>query len=127
MEDLVSGVDFFATCVDYAAQPPEPSVEGDSFAPLLRDPSQTLGRPVFSEMQPWCMVREGAFKLVVQKEGFAATHLFDLEKDPYEMDNLLDDPNHAAERARLYEILENWYGYVTGNGNAGMAGSVEKP
>ena len=77
-------------------------------------------------MQPWCMVRAGAFKLVVQKEGFEPTHLFDLEKDPYEMDNLLDNPDHAAERARLYEVLENWYGYVTGNGNAEMEKAVEK-
>lgn len=127
VDDLVSGVDFFATCVDYAAQPPEPSVEGDSFAPLVRDPSLTLDRPVFSEMQPWCMVREGAFKLVVQKEGFEPTHLFDLERDPYEMNNLLADPNHAAERARLHGVLRNWYEYVTGNENAEMAESIEKP
>ena len=69
-------------------------------------------------MQPWCMVREGAFKLVVQKEDFEPTHLFDLERDPYEMTNLLADPNRAAERARLHGVLRNWYEYVTGTGNA---------
>lgn len=109
IDDLVSGVDFFATCVDYAGQSPEPSVEGDSFAPMIADPSVMLNRPIFSEMQPWCMVREGAFKLVVQKEGFVATHLFDLENDPYEMDNLLDKPDHAEKQTHLYGVLEEWY------------------
>jgi len=109
VDDLVSGVDFFATCVDYAGESPEPSVEGDSFAPVVSDPSQTLDRPVFSEMQPWCMVREGAFKLVVEKEGFEATHLFDLENDPYEMNNLLGDPANAEKQAHLYDVLQNWY------------------
>ena len=113
VDDLVSGVDFFATCVDYAGQSPVPSVEGDSFAPLMSDPSQTLDRPVFSEMQPWCMVREGAFKLVVEKEGFVATHLFDLEDDPYEMNNLLNDPTNAGKQAHLYDVLQNWYRRVT--------------
>ena len=60
-------------------------------------------------MQPWCMVREGAFKLVVEKEGFEATHLFDLEDDPYEMNNLLNDPANAEKQAHLYDVLQNWY------------------
>jgi arylsulfatase A-like enzyme len=99
--------------VDYAGQSPEPSVEGDSFASMIADPSQTLNRPIFSEMQPWCMVREGAFKLVVQKEGFEATHLFDLENDPYEMDNLLDKPEHTEKQTYLYGVVEEWYKRVT--------------
>ena len=113
LEDLVSGVDFYATCIDYAGQASEPSAEGDSFASMVSDPSQTLDRPVFSEMQPWCMVREGAFKLVVQKEGFNATHLFDLDSDPYEMNNLIDNANHSEKQAHLYGVIETWYKRVT--------------
>lgn len=55
------------------------------------------------------MVREGAFKLVVQKEGFEASHLFDLENDLYEMDNLLDKPEHSDVQTRLFGILQAWY------------------
>ncbi|MFT5368986.1 MAG: arylsulfatase A-like enzyme [Candidatus Latescibacterota bacterium] len=109
VDDLVSGVDFFATCVDYAGLPPEPSVEGDSFASMVADPSKMLNRPIFSEMRPWCLVREGAFKLVVQKDGFEATHLFDLEHDPYEMDNLLGKSEHAERQLRLFGLLQDWH------------------
>jgi len=109
VDDLVSGVDFFATCVDYAGLPPEPSVEGDSFASMVADPSKMLNRPIFSEMRPWCLVREGAFKLVVQKDGFEATHLFDLEHDPYEMDNLLGKLEHAERQLRLFGLLQDWH------------------
>ncbi|MBT3605657.1 MAG: DUF4976 domain-containing protein, partial [Candidatus Latescibacteria bacterium] len=61
----------------------------------------------------WCMVREGAFKLVVQKEGFKVSHLFDLENDPYEMDNLLDKPEHTEVQKRLFGVLQAWYERVS--------------
>jgi arylsulfatase A-like enzyme len=113
VDDLVSGVDFFATCVDYAGLPPEPSVEGDSFAPMVVDPSKRLDRAIFSEMRPWCMVRKGAFKLVVQKDGFETTHLFDLENDPYEMNNLLGKIDYNEKQKELFEILKTWHQKVT--------------
>jgi arylsulfatase A-like enzyme len=115
-EALVSGVDFFATCLDYAGLSPEPSVEGDSFAPLTRGEDQDLNRPIFSEMRPWCMVREGAFKLVAAKEPFGATHLFDLESDPYEMNNLLDHSDHAGTQNHLLQTLQTWYERVKAEG-----------
>ena len=34
--------------------------------------------------------------------------LYDLEADPYEIDNLADDPAYAAKRAELTEALEAW-------------------
>ena len=54
-----------------------------------------------------------AVELVVEKEGFEATHLFDLEDDPYEMNNLLDDPNYVERQTHLYNVLQNWYRRVT--------------
>ena len=59
------------------------------------------------------MVREGAFKLVVQKEGFEATHLFDLENDPYEMNNLLDEGTYSETQLHLFGVLKKWYDRVT--------------
>ena len=112
-DDLISGVDFFASCLDYASLPPEPSVEGDSFAPQTRGEQQILDRPVFSEMQSWCMVRKGDLKLVASKDPFQPTHLFDLGKDCYEMNNLLDHPGYTRIKKELLAILKGWYQRVS--------------
>ena len=62
------------------------------------------------------MVREGAFKLVAAKEPFEATHLFDLESDPYEMNNLLDNSDHADTQNHLLQTLQTWYERVKAEG-----------
>ena len=35
--------------------------------------------------------------------------LFDLETDPYELHNLADDPDHAADRDELSRIVDKWW------------------
>ena len=112
-EDLVSGVDFFASCLDYAGLPPEPSVEGDSFAPQTRGEWQVLDRPIFSEMRTWCMVRQGDLKLVSTKDPFEPTHLFDLGADCYEMNNLLGHSDYTRIESELLAILRDWYQRVS--------------
>jgi arylsulfatase A-like enzyme len=114
VEDLVSGVDYFATCLDIAGCPAEPSAEGDSFVPLATDDSApTMNRAIYSEMQPWCMVREGAYKLVADKDPWQATHLFNLVDDPYELTNRLDTDATASVQQDLLSKLEAWYARVS--------------
>jgi arylsulfatase A-like enzyme len=114
IDDLVSGVDYFPTCLDYAGCPTEPSAEGNSFATLTtNEDAQPLSRTIYSEMQPWCMVRESDYKLVADKEPFVLTHLFNLSNDPYELTNLLDDEAVAAVQQDLRSKLESWFARVT--------------
>lgn len=104
-EALVSGVDFYPTCLDWAGLPPEPSVSGVSFAPLMQGQAQALNGPVFSEMPKWKMVREGDIKLVVEGETLVPTMWFDLKKDPYELDNRVNDPACAESVAALRDRI----------------------
>jgi arylsulfatase A-like enzyme len=114
IEDLVSGVDFFPTCLDYAGCGDEPSCEGDSFAALTQETSaEPMNRAIFSEMKPWCMVRKGDHKLVADKDPFTLTHLFDIANDPYELNNLLDSADHKDIQADLRAQLEAWYKRVS--------------
>lgn len=107
-EALVSGIDFFPTCLDYAGLPPMPGLPGSNFAPVTLGKTTQLNGPVFSEMANWKMVREGDLKLVVQTEGFQPTHLYDLRADPYELDDLVENPEYASAIAALRNRIIAW-------------------
>ena len=53
------------------------------------------------------MIRRGRFKLVYYNGH--RPQLFDLEEDPHEMEDLAEDPRHAAIRGALIErVLADW-------------------
>lgn len=104
----VSGIEWFPSILDYAGLPAEPSAEQPGFAPLTMGEEQELSDAVFSELETWLMIREGKYKLVVNKDSFAPTHLFDLEHDPYELDNLVAQESAHEDRERLREKLQAW-------------------
>ncbi len=123
-DELVSSVDLFPSILDYASLPKEKSAEGISFVPLTMGKKQKLAEAVFSEggdvpkseggpkNKVWLMIREQRYKLAVTKDDFKPTHLFDLEKDPYEMNNLLEDKNNTEIKViceRLQDRIKAWH------------------
>ncbi len=109
----VSAIDFYPTAVDFAGAHTshQEQWEGESLMSWLRTgstPAQSHG-PVFAENAlgewQWTMVREGPWKLTADKDGGELRELFNIRSDPYEMDNLVDDPRHADVRARLAERI----------------------
>jgi len=106
---LISSVDFLPSCLGYGNLPPKPTAEGADFTPVTYGKAHNLAnRPVFSEMEKWCLIREDAFKLVAERPELKPTHLFNLEADPYEMKELVDDAAHAQTRERLFVKLAGW-------------------
>ncbi len=120
--ELVSSIDLFPTILDYAKLPKEPTAEGISFASIARGMKQQLNDAVFAEggnttmyddipeCKPWIMIRDKKYKSVIDREYSKPTHLFDLEKDPYEMNNLLDEENMKSysdqEREEIKAVSE---------------------
>ena len=54
---------------------------------------------------------EGALAPEIEKLFFASRpeeELYDLREDPWEMNNLAEDPDHAEKRAELQSILNDW-------------------
>jgi len=113
---LVSGIDFYPTCLDWAGLPADPSLPGQDFAPLVRGEDQDLNGPVFSEIRPahagWKMVREGEWKLVVEGEDFEPMMLFDLERDPYETENRVGEKDLEKVKGELRERVVGWQGSI---------------
>jgi len=57
----------------------------------------------WGEFYPIRCIVDGRHKLAINL--FETDELYDLTADPYEMHNLIDDPEHAAARDRLHDAL----------------------
>jgi arylsulfatase A-like enzyme len=104
--------DWFPTLLGLAGVDPG-ETPGRNLAPLARGESDALDRPgvmlefvaeqraggAFAE-ETWRGFRTERYKYTVKggATGGEPWQLFDLESDPYEQENLLDDPDAAAER-----------------------------
>ena len=102
-EDLVSCIDLYPTCLELAGISTEEKLPGNNLTPLIYNKNESINKPVFSEFRKWLMVRVGNYKMVFNKELNKKTMLFDLEKDPYEMENLINNPDYK----NIYTQLEN--------------------
>ena len=113
---LASHVDLLPTMLDLAGIERPDALHGASLAPVLRDPTAQVRNSVlvsftrfainhddWGEFYPIrCAVGE-RYKLAVNL--FERDELYDLQADPYETTNLIDDPEHAPARDRLHDAL----------------------
>ncbi len=124
----VSLVDLYPTFLDIAGTHlPEPlKVDGHSLVPLLEGRrEQFQGGEVFCEFEgegwnhPRAFLRVGDYKYV--HNHTADERLYDLNADPYEMNDLSSSPQHAATLSKLRSKLLAKLGASQG-GRAGPGG-----
>ena len=117
---IVNLVDLSATLVDAGGGPGLPNIDGKSLLPIARNSSAAWENETFSEyctdgLQAWSggrvlqsrMIRSGNWKY---NYYHGSPHqLFDLDSDPDEMINLIDDPEcqEIAEGLKC-KILNDW-------------------
>jgi arylsulfatase A-like enzyme len=115
IEPMVLAIDIAPTLVELAGGRPGPHVQGRSFVPLLQGRSTPWRRSFFIEYYsegawPWLVgmgyraVRTTRHKYIHWTHQDAA-ELYDLAADPYELQNLVDDPAHHQLRAELHAEL----------------------
>lgn len=90
VEGLVQNSDIFATVLELAGAACPPNSLSRSLVPLLREPQTTVHDAVFAEAADRKMIRQGAYKLIIEKDP-AGTELYDLQTDPGETVNLARD------------------------------------
>ncbi len=117
VSELVSLVDLFPTFMELAsgedsARSIEPLVDGHSLLPIMTGSGQWDNR-VISEYtgegvnSPCRMIRRDNLKLIYT-HGHPSM-LFDLDRDPDELENLFAHPAHAREaESLLQELMEDW-------------------
>jgi choline-sulfatase len=110
----VSLVDILPTLVDLAggdAAPLGPSIDGQSLTPHLRGQAghdEAIGEYLAEgAIAPLVMIRRGAYKFIHSPAD--PDQLYDLERDPRELDNLAALPKHADALAGFRaEVARRW-------------------
>jgi N-acetylglucosamine-6-sulfatase len=106
-EQLVSNIDLAPTIVAIARAVPGRTMDGISLLPLSRDATQAQGRDILFESTDLDIygLRRGPWSYNRYSNGEA--ELYDLETDPYQLQNLLYDPPGPAEPSAETEALAN--------------------
>lgn len=100
--------DLFPTACELAGIPVPATVQGKSFAPVLRGESVSLHPEVFGYyMDSQRMIRTDRWKLVLYPK-LGREQLFDLSADPFELRDLGEDPRTEPVRASLRARLAAW-------------------
>lgn len=114
--DPVSHISLAPTIMELMGRRPPKIMEGKSLTPALINPAIRTDSPVFIEFgryevdhdgfggfQPLRAIVGGRYKLSVNL--LSGDELYDIKDDPYEMVNLIEDPQHEAARDRLHDAL----------------------
>jgi len=109
---MVSQYDFMPTLLDYLEleNPEANALPGRSFAPLLRG-EDDVGRDsvvVFDEYGPVRMIRDRKWKYV-HRYPDGPHEMYDLENDPGERVNLVDQPQVREVRNDMLRRLDDWF------------------
>ncbi|MGQ9563851.1 MAG: sulfatase [Thermogutta sp.] len=108
-QQIVEFVDLVPTLGDLLKMELPSDLEGISFAPLLVNPDLPWKKAAFiveddGDAFGEC-VRTDKYSYMEFKKGAIPAALYDLEKDPWETKNVIDDPAYAAVQKEMAELL----------------------
>jgi arylsulfatase A-like enzyme len=113
VDALVSHLDLFPTLVEAAGGTPPAELVGESLWPRLRGETTDRRDAVFAEyhgdelgLYSQRMVRTERYKYVYNAPD--VDELYDLERDPHELQNLVDHPEYETVGERLRGRLVGW-------------------
>jgi arylsulfatase A-like enzyme len=123
-DEIVMNVDLAPTFLDLAGVRTPDHIQGYSFREILNGRSKNWKRDkVFYEyywesafpQTPTCFaVRSGKFKYIYYNGVWDINELFDLEADPYEMNNLIRETKYRQVGLQLKSELFQWLGETNG-------------
>jgi len=114
IDQNVSLLDLFPTLCSLADLPLPSDLEGQSLSPLIEGKEIDLHQEVFSEL--WSFYHGGEGSYMLKKNHMKYIHyyhddypdqMFDLKKDPEEINNLVGDASYVKELASLKAICLN--------------------
>lgn len=108
VDEMVYQHSMFATTCELAGVSPPNTVEFPSLVDLLQGPAREKHDAMFSWYRGYQRaVRTREHKLIVYPQA-RVTQLFNLNKDPWEIRNLANDPKHASLKKTLLDRLHRF-------------------
>jgi arylsulfatase A-like enzyme len=110
VDETVLNIDFAPTALDFAGEPVHPRMQGRSWKPLLTGSATNWRKSFYYEyfvdstfpnIPPVQALRTETAKLIVYPGHEDWTEFYDLQKDPFETNNLVNLPASAHLIARL--------------------------
>lgn len=116
-EAMVSQYDFLPTLLEYLSLPgvDDPLLPGRSFAAVLAGRTDQADEQVvvFSEYGPVRMIRTPEHKYI-HRYPYGPHELYDLQSDPDERNNLVDEKSAQPTVAEMRQRLTDWFArYIT--------------
>ena len=109
-ESLVYLNDLFPTIADIVGTEKPATIDGTSLLPILENPKKTVRESVFFLYKNFQRgVRTKNWKLIKYLvEGKQTTQLFEIKKDPLEMNNLANNPDYKEKVVEMTQLLQEW-------------------
>lgn len=116
-DDIVTNIDFAPTLLDLAGIKTDAQMQGKSFTTLLKGETPQEWQqamyyhyyewPYWHHVQPHYGIRTQKYTLAHFYYNIDVWELYDLEKDPNELNNLIDDPQYANVVTELKKELKD--------------------
>lgn len=114
VNELIQNLDFAATFLDYANTPIPGDIQGESFRKILSGESKEWRDAIYytyyeypgeHNVQRHHGIRTDRYKLIHFYYDSDTWELYDLEKDPSEMNNLYGNPEYAEVQNEMHQKL----------------------
>ena len=110
-DQYVELIDLYPTITELASLPPEPGTQGISLTELLDDPNKPFARQdAFCHTTMGYCLRKGKWAYMwypptkkIKKDGYM---LYDMQKDPQQYNNLVNNPEYTKIKTQLHARLK---------------------
>ncbi len=111
-----SHIDLVPTIMDYMGVPLPKLLEGQSILPQIYDTNKQMNEVVYTEFTRYEVDHDGFGGLQMMRAAMTERYklvihlldtdeLYDMEEDPYEVNNLIHDGEYASVRDKLHDAL----------------------
>jgi N-acetylglucosamine-6-sulfatase len=106
--EMVVNADLAPTILDATGAAPGRVLDGRSLLPLIEEPGRRRGREILLEGPGWDAVRTHSYAYIEYHGGAndGYVELYDLARDPFQLQSRHGDPAYSEIRAQLAERLE---------------------